>query len=260
MGQLLSHYRFRHILFQRYLYSSQDDVERVHLHERVGNRSGGVVRRAGTGRGNAVQLAMHFHKARIADKTVHYLHLAGDKALQLSAYQEARALLTRGLQLLMTAARFAPNEHKGNWDCSFRWALPGWETSRVPSGRTRSQGRAHCANKRGGRPTCVGRSSAVDLSLCAGRVFARPLEYAKEALSLAEQVGDPLAIAVSHWYPGLHPLRRRGIPTGSGTPQPNACLLSASTTPSCHGPSARVGRGCRCTILRCLLFMVPGLS
>jgi predicted ATPase len=34
-GQLLSCYRFRHILFQKYLYNSLDEVERVHLHEQV---------------------------------------------------------------------------------------------------------------------------------------------------------------------------------------------------------------------------------
>lgn len=34
-GQLLSRYRFRHTLFQKYLYRSLDEVERVHLHEQV---------------------------------------------------------------------------------------------------------------------------------------------------------------------------------------------------------------------------------
>jgi len=35
-NQLISCYRFRHILFQKYLYSSLDEVEWVHLHEQVG--------------------------------------------------------------------------------------------------------------------------------------------------------------------------------------------------------------------------------
>ena len=35
-GQLLSSYRFRHIIFQKFLYSSLDEVERVRLHELVG--------------------------------------------------------------------------------------------------------------------------------------------------------------------------------------------------------------------------------
>jgi len=35
-GQHLSHYRFRHILFQRYLYNNLDQIERAHLHQSVG--------------------------------------------------------------------------------------------------------------------------------------------------------------------------------------------------------------------------------
>jgi DNA-binding SARP family transcriptional activator len=35
--QCLSRYRFRHILFQRYLYQHLDEVERMHLHGEVGN-------------------------------------------------------------------------------------------------------------------------------------------------------------------------------------------------------------------------------
>ena len=35
-GQRLSRYRFRHHLFQKYLYNRLDAVERTHLHEAVG--------------------------------------------------------------------------------------------------------------------------------------------------------------------------------------------------------------------------------
>ena len=35
-GQQLSQYRFRHILFQKYLYNSLDDAECTYLHEAVG--------------------------------------------------------------------------------------------------------------------------------------------------------------------------------------------------------------------------------
>ncbi len=41
-GQRLSRYRFRHILFQKYLYGSLDEVERVYLHEQVGTALEGL--------------------------------------------------------------------------------------------------------------------------------------------------------------------------------------------------------------------------
>jgi hypothetical protein len=36
-GQCLYLYRFRHVLFQKYLYNRLDGVERVYLHEEIGN-------------------------------------------------------------------------------------------------------------------------------------------------------------------------------------------------------------------------------
>ena len=98
--QLLSRYQFRHILFQKYLYGSLDEVFRAHLHEQVGNALEyfyGVDEGAAS---IAVQLALHFQIARIDEKVVHYLHLASDKALQLYAYHEVITHASRALELL----------------------------------------------------------------------------------------------------------------------------------------------------------------
>jgi DNA-binding SARP family transcriptional activator len=106
-GQLLSRYRFRHILIQKYLYSSLDEVERVHLHEQVGTALEGLYGAQGEIAAVAPQLARHFQEARITAKAIHYLHLAGEKAVQLSAYQEARVHLTSAMTLLMTLSNCA---------------------------------------------------------------------------------------------------------------------------------------------------------
>ncbi|MBE9508568.1 MAG: tetratricopeptide repeat protein, partial [Chloroflexi bacterium] len=99
-SQHLSRYRFRHILFQKYLYSSLDDVERVHLHEDVGNVLEALY---GEQAGEiAVQLAHHFQEAGITQKAVDYLHQAGNRAVRLSANEEAISHLTKGLELLKT--------------------------------------------------------------------------------------------------------------------------------------------------------------
>jgi predicted ATPase len=99
-GQRLSMYLFRHILFQRYLYSSLDEVERAHLHEEVG-----TVLETFYGEQAeeiAFQLARHFQEAGIAAKAVEYLNKAGSKAAQLSANEEAISHFNKGLELLKT--------------------------------------------------------------------------------------------------------------------------------------------------------------
>ncbi len=98
--QRLSFYRFRHQLFQHYLYHHLADMERAYLHEAVGS-----VLEAIYGEQTepvAVQLARHFEQAGLREKAVNYLLQAGKRAARLSANQEAIAHLTKGLALLET--------------------------------------------------------------------------------------------------------------------------------------------------------------
>jgi predicted ATPase len=96
----VSRYRFRHILFQNYLHSSLDQVERAYLHEDVGHALealyGDQVAEI------AVQLGRHFEEAGLVQKAVHYLQVAGERAARLSAHTEAIGHLTRALALLRT--------------------------------------------------------------------------------------------------------------------------------------------------------------
>jgi predicted ATPase len=97
-GQRLSQYRFRHILFHRYLYHSLDEAERVYLHQAVGQ----VVEQLYEHQLEevAVELARHFQMAGLVVEAVAYLQQAGDRAVRLSAYQEAIAHYSRALELL----------------------------------------------------------------------------------------------------------------------------------------------------------------
>jgi len=102
-GQLLSRYRFRHTLFQKYLYGSLDEVERVYLHEQVGKALKDLYRteeETPVSADLAPKLAWHFQEARIPDKAAFYLQKAGERALQMSAYQEALNHLTGALDSL----------------------------------------------------------------------------------------------------------------------------------------------------------------
>ncbi len=96
----LSRYRFQHYLFQRYLYNRLDEVERVTLHEEVGHTLEALYE--DQVEEICVSLARHFEEARIADKAIEYLRQAGERAVRLSAHEEAIAHFTRALDLLET--------------------------------------------------------------------------------------------------------------------------------------------------------------
>jgi DNA-binding SARP family transcriptional activator/predicted negative regulator of RcsB-dependent stress response len=109
----LSRYRFGHILFQKYLYSTLDPVERGHLHETIGNVLEGLYReRVAAGEAlqfgaqfpavseGAVQLTRHFEAAGMLEKAAQYRIHAGIRAYLLSANDEAIVHFEHGLALL----------------------------------------------------------------------------------------------------------------------------------------------------------------
>ena len=100
-GRHLSHYRFRHILFQRYIYNGLDAAERRQLHESVARslqaRTQGQPQQVAAVAG---QLAKHFERADLLEQALPYACLAGDRALQMSANEEAVAYFGWGLAML----------------------------------------------------------------------------------------------------------------------------------------------------------------
>ena len=98
--QRLSHYRFRHFLFQRYLYDQFDPVQQAHYHQSLGSVLENLY---GDQRGEMVaSLAWHFEAAGMKLKAAEYLLKAGNRAVQLFAYEEAIAHFRHGLELIET--------------------------------------------------------------------------------------------------------------------------------------------------------------
>jgi DNA-binding SARP family transcriptional activator len=109
-GQRFSQYRFRHILFQKYLYNRLDVVARAQLHHAVGlaleQLHGDQAELV------SIQLARHFEEAGIVEKAVDYLHRAGDQARRVYANEEAQRYYRRALVLLEGCA---PDECPKDW-------------------------------------------------------------------------------------------------------------------------------------------------
>lgn len=94
----VSQFRFRHHMFQKYLYDNLGESERQQLHEDVatvletlyGERSGRI----------AVQLAHHYEHANVHDKAAGRFLQAAQRALSVYAHNEALVLAERGLSAL----------------------------------------------------------------------------------------------------------------------------------------------------------------
>lgn len=210
-GKLLSCYRFQHIMFQKYLYSSLDPVERVRLHEEVGTAleelyniqvESTVSTDLPATADIAVQLARHFQEAKNAKKAIRYLKQAGDRAVLLSAYQEGIAHLNQGMALLMN---LPDSPERNQQELSLLLSLGNaW----------RFQG----ANPEGkkafirARELCYEMGKISQLSQVLGELsvfhyvqaeYHQAQQLGEEALRLAVQAKDPLLAMVSHWYLGI---------------------------------------------------------
>jgi predicted ATPase len=100
-GRRLAIYRFRHNLFQKYVYECLDTVERSRRHEDVAEALTRLHEQAsGNVAAIAARLGWHYRQAGVIDKAISSLVLAGKEAIRLSAYDEAMASFTEGLSLL----------------------------------------------------------------------------------------------------------------------------------------------------------------
>jgi predicted ATPase len=99
-GTVAARYSFQHALYREVLYDRLTARRRQRWHQQIGER---VEQAYGERtREIAAELAVHFEQGRDYHKAIQYLRRAGVRAAQRTAYVEAVAHLTKGLELLKT--------------------------------------------------------------------------------------------------------------------------------------------------------------
>jgi predicted ATPase len=207
-GQRLSRYRFRHILFQRYLYSSLDQVERSHLHEAVGDALEALHKdQPGALAANAGQLAWHFREAGMAAKAIDFLGQAGDRAVRLSANEEAVAHFNQALELL----GMLPDVGRAQRELELQLALAaplqatkGYAAPEV--GRAYARARELCQQVEE-TPQLYPVLWLLTSFYGVRAEYQTANEIGEQLLSLAQRIEDPLLVALAHWalgWPLLH--------------------------------------------------------
>lgn len=193
----LSQYRFRHSLFRGYLYQNLDRVERMRLHQGVGEALEALY---GENEGPAAaQIAHHFEVAGMTDRAVDYLLRAGNRAVRLSANDEAIALFSRGLALLEAMPTSAERARR-ELDLQLALGAPllsmeGWGASE----RAEACDRAYelCQQIGSTEQFLQAMFSSADLHRAQGDL-RRSLDLGEQMLVLAQRSGDPRHIALAH--------------------------------------------------------------
>jgi len=201
-GQRVSTYRFRHILFQKYLYGQVDEVERGYLHEEVGAALekiyGDHVDEV------AVQLARHFHEAGIPPKTILYLKRAGNNAVRLSANTEAIAHLAQALGLLRSLPN-SPETAREELDLRLAFGAPLMATAGPGSselGEAYTRARELCGQV-GDAPQLFQSLFLLVHHHASKGELSTTLELADQLLDVTDKAEEPLPLIMACWARGF---------------------------------------------------------
>ena len=200
--QQLSRYGFRHVLFQTYVYGNLEGAERMRLHERVaaaledlhGERSGEI----------AVQLARQFEAAGMVNKAAEYLLQAGNRALRLSANEEAISHFSRGLALVETLPEGGERDRQ---ELSLQLALAApHQAARgyaaPETGRAYERAYELC-QRLGETPELLPALWSLGSFYYARGEHHKSLRLTERLLSLARRMEDSLQIAMARWGLGV---------------------------------------------------------
>jgi predicted ATPase len=196
-----SEYIFKHALTQEVAYGTVLQEQRKLLHERTGQALETVY--AATLSEHYSNLAYHYRRSPNTERAIYYLHLAGQQAVQRSAYIEAISDLEAALELLLihpeTSERVAQELRLRLTLGPALMSAQGWVALTVEQNYTRA--RALCAQL-GDLPQRfpVLFGLWVFYIVRAELHAAQPL--AEECLQIAEQTKDVELLLVAHFATG----------------------------------------------------------
>jgi len=195
--RMISHYRFRHVLFQSYLYERLTESEKSIWHGKIG-----AVLEAHYGshaEDIAPVLAHHFEAAGQFLKAVHYYQLAGLRAMSRFAPVESLALYTRGQALLQQMPE-SPQRREQEMALRIAMNAPlvaihGWGAPERAEGIQR----AYELSRRSEDEEAVvhALSGQADILRARGE-HALSLQLGEQLLRLAERLGTPSALLLAH--------------------------------------------------------------
>jgi DNA-binding SARP family transcriptional activator/predicted ATPase len=201
-SQHLSVYRFRHILFQNYLYNELDEVEQAHLHREVGK----ALEVLYEGHPEALaeitpHLARHFQMAGLPGKAIGYLHQAAERAIRMGANVAAVRHLTAGLGLLQTQPQtLERNQRELSMQLALGTLLQATEGYAAPeTGRAAARARELVL--------CTDAVDPLQQVLACGLLgvyyatraeYQTSLELYEQALSTARRLGHAALVAADH--------------------------------------------------------------
>ena len=211
-GQRMSTYRFRHILFQRYLYDRLDEVERGFLHEQVG---GALEQLHGKHADEfALRIGHHFREAGLWEKAADYFFKAGQQAERSLAHGDALTHYESALKDLLTLPR---SEDRDRRELAHQLAVARARRSVLAPGITEACDRAFELAERLGTPQQLfWASHGLFYVGLYGGDWEKSERFAHRCLSVARDLSDPVLLVQGLACAGLDAMYRGVLDEAAG--------------------------------------------
>jgi tetratricopeptide (TPR) repeat protein len=201
-------YIFKHALTQEVSYNSILVERRKHIHERVAQAVESLF--AASLADHYTELAHHYGRSGNASKAVNYLHLAGQQAMNRSAYVEASGQLTSALELL----RIQPDDlERDRTEVAMRFSLAVCVNLSVPGAIMKT---AAVENLERARDLCekIGDDTGrLEILAALANLYSGRLEgqketraFCRELLSIATRLHDSERIGHAWFWSGFSSL------------------------------------------------------
>ncbi len=256
-GQRLSRYRFRHGLFQRYLYQELDEAERASLHQAVGSQLEALHQEQAADL--APRLAWHFEAAGALDRAADYYLAAGHHAYRLSAHEEAIVNYRQGLALLNrlpAPANPTLRQARMRRELALYLALGrplgatrGWANPEQSRAYERAYELAHELASQGEMAPEFLQAFSMQVETAAAQgELQQALRLAEHLFALARQNEEPPALALAHWAVGASHLFR-------GECRPGREHLEAAVALYCGQPARLPVLAAPDLVVKCLSWL-----